>query len=440
MRRLLRSAPRGTGVIAGGGTLGVALRSADRRGAELPWVDLGSEERLARAEYHAWRRAAPLPPRPPPRPAPHASLALPALSRGGLASRLRQVAAPSRLERDFSPLAPDALLGRGGFGVVVRACSRVDGREYALKLVRLRAAGGGEELCEAACMAGLPPHPNLVRYHSAWVDAGEAIDALPLEVEASEASEASGEASGGEVVFAAGLEELWREHWPEPGREAAAAAAAAEALVIQMEWCEAPTLLHVLREEAAEAARAPCHVRWRWLHGLAEALAVMHAHGWAHLDVKPANVFCYRDGAVKLADFGMAHKIATDDAPVPTACGGTRPYAAPEVSRGLGGCTASDLFSLGVLAIEVLLEFKTLMERSIELGRYISAAEEGRTHDRTLNWDGAAALIHLLLHPDFAARPTAAEVVRMIGAICSREVALAAARAGGGAYSAQLAQ
>lgn len=79
---------------------------------------------------------------------------------------------------------------------------------------------------------------------------------------------------------------------------------------------------------------------------------------------------------VKLADFGMAHKTRADtpgeknqgtqdtevlecsssgsvSSPVQSSCGGTPLYAAPEVADGLGWFLASDLYSLGVVAVEV---------------------------------------------------------------------------------------
>lgn len=67
--------------------------------------------------------------------------------------------------------------------------------------------------------------------------------------------------------------------------------------------------------------------------------------------------------AVKLADYGLAHRtlppkadgasVSLIDPPNHHARGGTVPYAAPEVLLGPGGCTSSDLFSLGVLTAEV---------------------------------------------------------------------------------------
>ncbi|KAJ8598479.1 hypothetical protein CTAYLR_001328 [Chrysophaeum taylorii] len=64
-----------------------------------------------------------------------------------------------RLERDFHV---GEVCGRGAFAEVVRATHRVDGRVYAIKIVRDGCAR------EARVLAALEPHPNIVRYYGAW--------------------------------------------------------------------------------------------------------------------------------------------------------------------------------------------------------------------------------------------------------------------------------
>jgi len=79
---------------------------------------------------------------------------------------------PSRFEQDFER---QELLGRGAFGEVWRCRHRLDGHEYAVKMVEYHTtiADAGEVerrvLREAQTWASLN-HPNIVRYHGAWVE------------------------------------------------------------------------------------------------------------------------------------------------------------------------------------------------------------------------------------------------------------------------------
>jgi serine/threonine protein kinase len=68
-------------------------------------------------------------------------------------------------------------------GVVFRARSRIDGVDYAIK-VKQRPTGQLNEASPAAkemlALAALPQHPNIVRYHTAWVDKGNIYVQLEL--------------------------------------------------------------------------------------------------------------------------------------------------------------------------------------------------------------------------------------------------------------------
>jgi hypothetical protein len=130
-----------------------------------------------------------------------------------------------------------------------------------------------------------------------------------------------------------------------------------------MELLHGFTLMAAIRDERL---LSPATVA-RWLDQVCEGVKAAHRAGIIHRDLKPANVFVtrvegpdgFREGPVKILDFGVAKvrsaaRAAAQGLTAPGALVGTFTYMAPEQLSGGEVDERSDVFALGVLAVESL--------------------------------------------------------------------------------------
>jgi serine/threonine protein phosphatase PrpC/predicted Ser/Thr protein kinase len=90
---------------------------------------------------------------------------------------------------------------------------------------------------------------------------------------------------------------------------------------------------------------------------IAAGLQALHRMEMLHRDLRPENIIIDKTGTVKIIDFGSVSIAGVTEAAPTLEAGhapGTFQYMAPEYFLGEGGTAASDLFSLGVIAYQLL--------------------------------------------------------------------------------------
>nr|KIR86181.1 STE/STE11/CDC15 protein kinase [Cryptococcus tetragattii IND107] len=130
-----------------------------------------------------------------------------------------------------------------------------------------------------------------------------------------------------------------------------------ENLWIILEYCENGSLQTILKK----FGKFPESLVAVYIRQVLEGLIYLHEQGVIHRDIKGANILTNKDGSVKLADFGVSSRAPTAilDQSDKSNDGGAEvvgsPYwMAPEVIEQSGASTASDIWSVGCVVVELL--------------------------------------------------------------------------------------
>lgn len=111
-----------------------------------------------------------------------------------------------------------------------------------------------------------------------------------------------------------------------------------------------------LRQLLDKCPKPPLWAVMEILYHISSGLAEAHRYSVTHRDVKPANVMLDKDGRVRILDFGVAHDENDQELTEDFAQLGTASYMSPEQIHDSSSITpASDVFSIGIIACEMLL-------------------------------------------------------------------------------------
>ncbi len=117
-----------------------------------------------------------------------------------------------------------------------------------------------------------------------------------------------------------------------------------------MKYLAGPSIDVVIRHQK----QLPIPIVQAILSQTAEALSHAHRRGVVHRDVKPGNIVVDEDGWIVVTDFGIAKSLDSSGVTTTGTTIGTPTHMSPEQCQGLPVTGASDQYSLGIVAYEML--------------------------------------------------------------------------------------
>lgn len=304
-------------------------------------------------------------------------------------------------------------IGSGATGSVFRVKNRLTEAVYAIKAICICAEDEKRCIQEARLHSSFDC-PHVVRFFYSWTqpvprDVAEEYGIIPENDGTETMSLEAQEGDSSTLVTSSGP-----------------SATCYNVLFIQMEYFERGTLSDYFIERT-ESSREQ---NLEHILQLAFGLQYLHSQGVIHRDLAPRNIFVSGSGVLKIGDFGLAKQRIVRVGSLRSVndefwgsvhgaeeeismAGGSPFYCSPEQQRGGIATTASDIYSLGVIAVEFFCQFTTMHERQ-------STLKEVRRCVLPSGVDASSeemALFKEMLHESGEHRPTLDDIIARLRAM-----------------------
>ena len=228
-------------------------------------------------------------------------------------------------------------IGQGGNGWVFKVFNPLDKNYYAIKKIGI-SKNYSIALNEVRAMAKFN-NKNIVRYFNSWIESksfDEKIDLINTHL-------ITDKSHSNQIIKYSSDTSEWEELDEDNYNKF---------LFIQMELCKCNLKEYLTKNNLNKT------MKLNICKQILEGLEYIHNNNYIHRDIKPSNIFLGNDDEFKIGDFGLVIDINDADEDV-----GTIGYTAPEVLNNNSYDNRADLYSLGVVFLELFFKLNTNMEK-----------------------------------------------------------------------------
>jgi serine/threonine protein kinase len=330
------------------------------------------------------------------------------------------------LEKTYTDIVK---IGSGGFGLVFSATHRVTGKRRAIKCSSFDPGQRSEAQKEVQHLILLSDHrhENIVLYETCWIQDLEAVTTFGVK-NILESSKPTAHANEIICIVMELCDGSLLDHLKEVNRQ----------FFTGNKVCEPDKAIQTMKDTgkkilrhgkcyppAAEAEQLPICVQ------ICSGINFLHSLNIAHRDLKPGNILFVinNDGSktFKIADFGLAKIIVFSSRNTKV---GTPFYSSPEQLKSEKSGRSSDIYSLGIILLEILYPFdiNQMYGRRIEVVHWLRQFKERQSLPTEFVhvYPQLSEMIMRMIKDDRTKRPLIREVLQVLTRTASPQAADAA--------------